>query len=255
MSDLNSRKSEFRTPRLIATALEPRSIGELGAHYASQRWLKKLPKGDGHSVIVFPGFLTSGLSTRPLRRLLRELNYDVHDWGFGRNIRFNPQFESEMQEMVREKSAATGEKVSLVGWSLGGVFAREIAREMPDRVRNVVTLGSPITGTDHVALLRPVFEYLNGPLNQEIKDRIETMGAPMPVPTTSVYSKSDGIVHWHGAVQTETSTSENIRVPASHMGMGVHPLVMYVIANRLAQADGAWAPFEAAGVFKYLLRQ
>ncbi len=254
---MTSTKSPIRhrAPSPLSMALEGRWVWELGAHYSLRPLLKRLPRGDGHPVIVFPGFLASKASTIQLRRLLKDLNYDVRDWGLGRNLRFNADIEAKMIKMVTEVAEKSGQKVSLVGWSLGGVFAREIARAVPDHVRGVVSLGSPITGSRHAALARPLFEVLNGKPTTETSTRMATMHVPPPVPCTAIYSKTDGIVHWHGALQDESEQSENIRVPASHIGMGSNPLVMYVLADRLAQKDGAWEPFEFSGLRKLAFKR
>jgi pimeloyl-ACP methyl ester carboxylesterase len=250
-----TRKIRHRSPNILHTGLEGRWVWELGAHYSLRPLLKRLPKGDGHTVIVFPGFLSSGLSTRQLRRLLKDLGYDARDWGMGRNLRFNAEVEQNMRDMVNAVYDEVGSKVSLVGWSLGGVFAREMARAMPDKVRSVISLGSPITGARHAAVARPIFEMINGSPEPETEARIDKMHVPPPVPTTAIYSKTDGVVHWHGAIQDEGDQAENIRVPASHLGMGSNPIVMYAIADRLSQREGAWAPFEISGLRKFAFQK
>ena len=251
----DGKKFKHRSPSLISLGLEGRWPWELGAHYSLLPLLRRLPKGDGHPVIVFPGFLASPRSTVQLRRLLKDLNYDARDWGMGRNLHFNADVEQDMIAMVKRVAKESGRSVSLVGWSLGGVFAREIARSCPDQVRSVVSLGSPITGSRHAALARPVFEMLNGSPEPETEERMASMHVPPPVPCTAIYSKTDGIVHWHGALQDETETSENIRVPASHVGMGSNPLVMYVLADRLAQDEGDWSKFEISGLRKFAFKK
>ncbi|MGB0907679.1 MAG: esterase/lipase family protein [Maricaulaceae bacterium] len=250
-----THKYKHRAPSLISTSLEGRWVMEFAAHYLLKPLLRRLPKGDGHTVIVFPGFLTSETSTIPMRRLLNELGYDARDWGLGRNLQFNESVEQRMGAMVAAAAEETGERVSLVGWSLGGVFAREIARVMPEKVRCVISLGSPITGARHAALARPIFEFMNGKPEPETTKRIDKMYLAPPVPTTAVYSKTDGIVHWHGAIQEEGEQAENIRVPASHMGMGTNPLVMHILADRLSQAEGAWEPFSTDGLRKLAYRK
>ena len=243
-----------RFGKLVRLGLEGRWIAELGAHYGARDWLRRLPKGDGHPVIVFPGFLTTQFSTRPLRRFLTHLGYEVHDWGFGRNLRYSVELEAQMQTMVEAHVERSGQKVSLVGWSLGGVFAREIARHRPELVRNVISLGSPITGTKHVTLAGPIYEFLNGAIDAELLERIERMRMPPGVPSSVLYSRTDGVVHWHGAQQQHGNLSENIRVPASPLGMGANPAVLYVIADRLRQEADGWRPFEAKGIGKMLFR-
>ena len=253
--DYMAPKYKHRSPSIVSMGLEGRWPWELSAHYSLLPLLRRLPKGDGHPVIVFPGFLASPASTVQMRRLLKKLNYDVRDWGLGRNLRFNEDVEEKMIKMVLRVAVQTDQKVSLVGWSLGGVYAREIARAIPEHVRNVISLGSPITGSRHAALARPVFEMLNGSPKPETEARMASMHVPPPVPCTAIYSKTDGIVHWHGALQDETEMSENIRVPASHVGMGSNPLVMYLLADRLAQAEGDWKPFEVSGLRKFAFKK
>jgi len=236
-------KKKHLAPSLIYTLLEFRWVAELAAHSILKPYLASLEKGDGHTVIVIPGFLASHVSTRPLRRCLSALNYNAVDWGLGRNLYFNDKVESELATLLRSEFESSQQKVSIIGWSLGGVFAREIARSLPQHVRNVISLGSPITGARHAALARPVFELINGLPDSERQRRIDNLHVPPPVPTTAIYSKTDGIVHWHGALQSTNAISENIRVHSSHLGMSSNPLVMYVLADRLAQAEDDWKPF------------
>jgi len=239
-----------RSMKLLKMGMESRWMFELAAHYGSGLWLRNMPKGDGHPVIVFPGFLTSSFSTRPLRRFLANLGYDVYDWSFGRNLRYSETLDTEMQAMVERIFIESGQKVSLVGWSLGGVFAREIARAKPEMVRNVISLGSPITGTKHVTLAGPIYELLNGELEPEVQKKVDGMRVPPPVPNSVIYSRTDGVVHWHGAKQLEGEMSENICVAASHLGMGSNPLVLRIIADRLLQARDTWVPYKAKRVRK-----
>ncbi len=250
--DTNNRSKTHKAPNPVWTLLEGRSVFELGSFYATRRLLKRLPKGDGHPVIVFPGFLTSERSTRPLRGLLRDLNYQPYDWGLGRNLRFNKQREAKMQLLLKKTFLKHGRKVSLIGWSLGGVFAREIAKANPEFVRFVVTLGSPITGPRHAAAARPLFELINGKPEPETEIRLANLHTPPPVPCTSIYTKTDGIVHWHGSMQDDVPHAENIEVPASHCGLGVNPLVMYIIADRLKQKEDDWSRFNTRGMRRFI---
>lgn len=243
-----------KAPSLLWTLTEGRSLFELNSFYALRPLMKRLPKGDGHPVIAFPGFVASDRSTKPMRNLLRDLGYSTYGWGLGRNLKFNPQREDEMAELLHKVHQRYGQKVSLIGWSLGGVFAREIAKANPDAVRNVITLGSPISGDmDHTNATR-LYEYLNGEPSAEMKARMAKLSEAPPVPTTSIYSKTDGIVSWQGSLQKAGGQTENIRVPASHTGLGVNPLVMYLLANRLQNTPESWAPFEAEGAKRFLFR-
>lgn len=244
-----------KAPSLLWTLTEGRSLLELNSFYALRLLMKRLPKGDGHPVIALPGFVASDRSTKPMRRLLTDLGYSTYGWGLGRNLKFNDQRESEMRDLLKSVHAREGKKVTLIGWSLGGVFAREMAKHNPNAVRSVISLGSPISGDMDQTSARRLYEYMNGAPSKEMQQRLATLSDAPPVPTTSVYSKSDGIVAWRGSMQRPGGQTENIRVPASHTGLGVNPLVMNILADRLAQPEGAWTPFEAQGVTRLLYRK
>ena len=243
-----------KAPSLFWTLTEGRSFFELNSFYALRLLMKRLPKGDGHPVIVFPGFVASDRSTRPMRSLLNDLGYQSHGWGLGRNLRFNDQREDEMRRLLQTVHERDGRKVSLIGWSLGGVFAREIAKQNPDAVRSVITLGSPISGDLDHSNARRLYEFFNGSPTEDMQARLRTIAKAPPVPTTSVYSKTDGIVAWRGSIQTPDGQTENIRVPASHCGLGVNPLVMYLLADRLSQPEGNWSPFDSNGMKRFIYR-
>ena len=140
---------------------------------------------------------------------------------------------------VRALAAQSGGKISLVGWSLGGVMARHMAREHPECVRQVITLGAPFTGNPMATSIREFYETLSG----ESFDSPETLAAwrdnrePPLVPTTSIYSKTDGITAWQNCLEIETDLAQNIEVFGSHAGLPHNPLALYTIAKRLAQVD------------------
>lgn len=251
MANLLSRKA----PSLFWTMVEGRSLVELSWFYSLRQLMKRLPKGDGHPVIVFPGFVASDLSTRPMRGLLKDLGYSTYGWGMGRNLVFNEQREQEMRDLLQRVYEKEGRKVSLIGWSLGGVFAREIAKANPEYVRSVITLGSPISGDMEHSNARRIFTAINGETSEAEAERYKTLNDAPPVPTTSILTKTDGIVAWRGSLEKESPMTENIQVPASHVGLGVNPLVMYALADRLAQAEGKWKPFEAKGFKKVMFRK
>ncbi len=236
-------------PSRLLMLAEGRALFELGSFYALRGLLGRLPKGDGHPVLVLPGFMAGDTSTRPMRGLLDDLGYEAHGWGLGRNVRIDAARESEMNDVLARIADQSGRKVSIVGWSLGGVFAREIAKANPDKVRLVISLGSPITNDRSATNASRLFEYLNGKEPEPVRaGRYRDLETAPPVPTTSILTKSDGIVAWRGSVQKPGPQTENIEVLASHCGLGVNPAVMVAIADRLAQAEGAWKPFERTGL-------
>ncbi|MEL6257613.1 MAG: alpha/beta hydrolase [Pseudomonadota bacterium] len=240
--------AEAKPPSLFWTFTEGRAVLELGAFGVFRNAMKNLPEGDGHSVLVLPGFMAGDMSTRPMRRLLNDIGYDTHGWGLGRNVRFNEQREADMISVFTDLYRKSGQKISIVGWSLGGVFARELAKMQPDMVRCVISLGSPISNDRKISRARHLFEAINGRrTTPEQEGRYARLHEAPPVPTTSIFTKADGVVDWRGSVQEEGEQTENIHVPGSHVGLGVNPLVMVAIADRLAQDDGEWTPFERSG--------
>jgi len=224
---------------------EWRAVFEWHSFYLLRLAMKKLPKGDGHPVIVFPGFGGSDRSTLPLRGLFDDLGYSTHGWGLGSNLLFDNQLEAEMAAMVAEIYERSGQKVSLIGWSLGGLYAREVAKICPDKVRCVITMGSPISGNAKHSNAHKIFRMLNGDPTKIDVARYQNISEAPPVPTSSIYSKTDGIVAWEGSIQKLGVQTENIAVPASHLGIGVNPLTMYLLADRLSQPLDAWKPFKA----------
>ena len=228
--------------------LEGRAISELGAFLGALPLLSLAPRGDGHPVLVLPGLVASDTSTRPLRSFLKSRGYAVSGWGQGRNLGLRHGVQDGMVDLVKELNDTHGAKVSLVGWSLGGLYARQLAKMMPERVRAVITLGSPFASGPKATNAWRVYELASGRSVEEEDHRFggALMGAP-PVPTTAIFSRSDGICAWQGCVEQTSATSESIEVDSSHCGMGHHPAAVYAVADRLAQPEGEWSPFDRSG--------
>ena len=240
-----------RPPSRLLTLAEPsRAFGELASFYALRPLMAGLPRGDGHGVLVLPGFMASDYSTAPLRRLLADLGYDAVGWKLGRNVKVDNARIEAMMGCVDELHSRTGRPISIVGWSLGGVFARELAKMAPEKVRLVISLGSPISDDRGHTNAARLFELLNGKEPEPLRDGgFQGLGEAPPVPTTSILTRTDGVVHWRGSVQCgNRDDCENIEVVASHCGLGVNPAVVYAVADRLAQEEGAWKRFEAKGL-------
>lgn len=238
---------EVQQPSRFWMWSEGRAMFELAAFYAAMPMLSALQRGDGHSVMVLPGFLATNTSTVPMRRLLSNLGYDVHGWESGRNVKVNEAMLRSLEGQLARLNDESGGKVSIIGWSLGGVLAREVAKLHSDRVRQVISLGSPLSNNRNFSSVTRIFEMLNGKEPELIQDgRFDQLHVAPPVPTTSILTKTDGIVHWHASVQEAGEhPSENIVVHASHCGLGVNPSVMIALADRLGQKEGEWKPFEA----------
>lgn len=236
-----------RGPNLLDALSEGRSVAELFSFYFWRAGLAQLPPGQPHPVLVIPGFLASDRSTQPMRELLADIGYEPHGWGLGHNICVDAQRIAQLAELLDTIHRDAGAPVSIIGWSLGGVFARELARAMPEKVRMVISLGSPIDEDPGYSNVSPVFEAINGSVNDLRRDAIPGHNrTPPPVPSTSVYTKSDGVVFWRGSLQNSGPEAENVEVWSSHTGLGFNPSVMVLIADRLGQKTGNWRPFAPA---------
>ena len=243
--------SQVQAPGWFRMALESRAPLEFAASLAAWPWLSRSPRGDGHPVLVYPGFLGSDFSTRPMRRFLRHLGHDAHGWGEGRNMGARPDVMERAVRRIHELHRQEGRRVSLVGWSLGGLYARELAKRAPDAVRCVVSLGSPFTGPGRATNAWRLYQRLNGDQSRVAVSR-EALRTPPPVPTTSIYSRSDGVVAWQCSLQAHGPLAESIEVEASHTGLGVNPLALHALADRLAQAEGQWRPFARSGMRRFV---
>ncbi len=173
------------------------------------------PSGDGHPVLVLPGFGGGDVSTRPLRHALGRLGYAPHGWAHGVNRGLRPDTLRSLRTRLAELARVDGRRVSIIGWSLGGLYAVALARSAPRHVRGVITLGSPHAGR----------------------------AVPALVPMTSVYSRADQIVPWPSSRVDGAGRAENVEVPGSHLGLGHNPAALAVIADRLSQPADDWRPF------------
>jgi pimeloyl-ACP methyl ester carboxylesterase len=230
-------------------ALEFRAIWEFGAILPAWPLLRMAPVGDGHPVIVFPGLSASDASTGPLRGFLDNLGYEISGWNQGFNFGPRAGVLKAAVQQVQDTCDATGMKVSLVGWSLGGIYAREIAKLLPHCVRSVITMGTPFAGSHLSTNAWRLYELTSGrDIHREV-DQFDLPAAP-PMPTTSIYSRTDGVVAWTASVQAPSdinTQTENLEVIASHLGLGLNPSTWWAVANRLSQPEGEWSPFARKG--------
>jgi len=248
----------LKPPNRLLWLAEGRSLWELGFSLTAAPVLLTAPRGDGHPVLFLPGFLAGDASTAPLRTYFKLLGYDVRAWDQGRNFGGVQRMRAALLRRLRSVYEATGRKVSIVGWSLGGVYARLLAVEAPDLVRSVITLGTPFSRSPHASNVSDLYRQISGEglteeeleLEMMLPHEFDRVGHDIDVPTTSIYSKLDGVVDWRASMLRPNGWTENIEVVgASHIGLGVNAAVLWIAADRLAQPDGTFRPFRRRGPF------
>src|ERR1700681_4516302 len=228
--DAGDRQKRLRPPSKLLWLTEYRALWELGFSLTASPLLLSAPHGDGHPVLVLPGFLVSDISTTLLRRYLKALGYDAHGWELGRNFGGVARMRQRLRERLSEIHLRTGKQVSLIGWSLGGVYARDLALAMPDAVRSVITLGSPFSRNPNASNISDVYEFVSGERpwdnGEQIAHELDALAGALPMPSTSIWSKIDGVVSWRSSVLKTNARTENIEViGASHIGLRAHAAV------------------------------
>ena len=247
----------YERPSSLLLALEFSRAG-LDGLSAAASWplLRAAPPGDGHPVLVLPGWGASDVSTAVMRAFLRDRGYHAHAWRLGRNLGPTPGTVEGLRHRVGELARRHGRRMTLVGWSLGGIYVREIARAAPDLVRLVITLGSPFRLRDRMATnLGGLFKAVgarSGHASLNDPRPPEHQREALPVPATSIYTRTDGVVPWRSCLEIASPTSESVEVTSSHAGLGHNPAALWVIADRLAQPEGTWHPFRPQGMSRIL---
>jgi pimeloyl-ACP methyl ester carboxylesterase len=228
--------TEILPPSRLGLLREPLGALEIGRLLFSVRRLAAMPRGGGETVIVMPGYGAGDASTLVLRMYLSTLGYDARGWGLGRNDGNVPALVARTVEAVSAASDRLGVPVRLVGWSLGGYIAREIARELPDRVACVVTLGSPVVGGPKYTTVGAVYRRRGYDLDAIERDVAARYAVPIRVPVTAIYSRADGVVAWRACIDEMSPRVEHVEVSTTHVGLGFSPEVYAVIAGALARA-------------------
>lgn len=197
--------------------------------------LLRAPRGRGEPVLVLPGFAASDASTAALRTYLRWLGYETRGWGFGTNGGDLPALVPRVIGLLEAQVAAARRRIRCVGWSLGGNLAREAARERPDLVERVVTLGTPAVGGPKYTGVARSYRRRGIDLDAVEARVAERERVPIRVPITAIYSRRDGIVAWQACIDRSSPDVEHVEVSAAHLGLGFHPEVYRVVAERLAR--------------------
>lgn len=235
-------------PPLWMTLLESRAAIEYAQWRTLHPLLRRLPSGDGHPVLVLPGFTAADRSTAQLRWLLRQLGYRTYGWRLGTNLGPTPNIVEGLDlRVARIRKDNNDRPISLIGWSLGGIYSRVLARANPEYFRQVITLGSPFrTRVGDRSAVTGLWDSL-APLHDQ--DFLESFAnderPPLHVPATSIYSRTDGVVNYRLCLETRSPIAENVEVFGSHSGLGFNTAVAYVVADRLSQPIGRWRHFRA----------
>jgi len=242
---MSAAQATLPAPSTALRLLEVRVLPEFGAFWLIRPWPSSItPPGDGHPVLVLPGLLADDGSTHALRSFLNSHGYVAHGWKLGRNFGLRPNLERDMLARIDELFEGHGRRrVSLVGWSLGGLYARELAKIVPEKVRCLISLGSPFAGSPKSTNAWRTYEVVSG-CKVEDQDLPQTLADAPPVPTTSIFSRTDGVCAWQACLNEDGLQAENIEVYGSHCGLGHHPAAVYAIADRLAQPESAWKKFD-----------
>jgi len=248
-------REKYRPPSAALYLTEPfRAAIELGTLHLSETWLNSLRGGDGHPVLVIPGFTAGDRSTSVLRNFLSSLGYLPCGWKQGVNFGARRELLEGAGELLSQLHEEYGCRVSIVGQSLGGIYARELAKHLPDAVRQVITLGSPFNDPDgaasRVSHVYKMFNPDDETKSEQFQNEAWQINTAPPVPTTSIYSKFDGVCHWRACIQHSGHDQiENIEVVGSHTGMGVNAQALFIVADRLSQRRKEWKPFHAGRYF------
>ena len=237
--------AQFQLPSRLVLALESRALAELSAFYMAAPLLGMGRRGDGHPALILPGFATSDRATAPLRAALRRAGFQAHGWELGANLGSSSQTVERTTTHVRSLCERSGQPVSIIGHSAGGMLGRAIARRSPEVVRQVITVGSPFRfRRGDRSTLSAIAELVADPSSRPLSKRPrEEHRPPLPVPTTAIYSRTDGIVDWRSCIEAVGEQRENVEVRSSHGGLMHHPAVLVVILDRLAQRPGHWVKF------------
>ena len=230
--------SELRAPSPFSILGEARIVAEWPAMRVSMPLVRRAaPRGAGEPVLVAPGFGADDSWTASLRGFLTSLGYDVRGWGLGRNHGRVPQLIPELAEQTARFVEETGRPVRLIGWSLGGYLVREVARERPELVQDVLTLGAPIVGGPKYTASAPMYVKKGYDLDEIEAEVEERESEPIEAPIRAVYSRSDGVVAWRACIDHRSPLITHHEVASSHLGLVASPTVFRLVAELLADPE------------------
>jgi pimeloyl-ACP methyl ester carboxylesterase len=230
---------ELRPPPLLGFLFEGLGLLELPRLLLMYPYLSQRPSGEGAPVMVLPGFGAGDESTALLRHYIQRIGYRARGWGLGYSSGDVPQLIPRVIDQVASFALESGSKVRLIGWSLGGYLAREVARERPDLVHSVITLGSPVIGGPKYTAVAQVYRQRGfdvDAIETWVQDRNRT---PLEVPVTAIYSRLDGIVSWQACIDEGNKEIDHVEVRTTHLGFGFSPHVYRIIAEKLSRTKPA----------------
>lgn len=240
----------IKRPSFYKMIKEPTGVLYLANIIPAFGLLESLPKGNGQPVIVIPGLTTNDMSTIPLRSFLKFKGFSCYGWNHGFNINYTQKLEDSLIKYVKKISAKHGQKVALIGWSLGGVTARILAWKVQDYVSQIISIGAPFRGLNGGTNVDWWFQIVSG---QKIKDinrvwAAESESQPAVI-STSIYTKNDGMVSWQHCIdEEEGAITQNIEAGSNHLGLGMNPAVWTIINNRLNQDIENWEHYDVSNL-------
>lgn len=223
-------------PSMIGALSEIRFIPELVRYmgWSERSLLRSLPRGDGRPVLVIPGFLCSDLATWRMRKLLNKIGYQSFAWRQGINWGPRPGVRTRLLHRINRISQRYSQPVTLIGWSLGGVYARELSNIRPDLIREVITLGSPVQGKPDAIGIWPIYRWINRRNSQSMSSSILDYSRPILGSNLSIFTRGDGIVPWINCKPVRGHAGRSVEVRGSHIGLVHNPDVMTILAHHLA---------------------
>lgn len=246
----------LRRPSLLLTAAElGRGMAERAAGLVAGALAEAPAVGVGRPVLVLPGFMAGNPATKPLRRWLTDRDFAAVGWELGANHGLTDAVLEGTRDQLDRLADEHGRPVALVGWSLGGLLTRWLAHERPDAVSRVVNLGSPWRAEGERTRASPMFALARRRwgATDRLAEVLAELRQPLPVPSTAVYSRTDGVLSWRACLEDDAPRHESVPVTGSHSGLCANPLALAVVTDRLAQPDGTWAPFDRRSLLAGLL--
>jgi len=241
---------KIKLPTFGRLIREPLGISELVNIIPARDMLDGLPPGDGQPVMVIPGLTTNDISTQIIRTWLKTKGFNAYGWGLGINIRYTMDLERKLAERVDQLCQRHGQKVAVIGWSLGGITMRLLARHIPDNISQLISLGAPFSGIKGRTYVGWWYELLAGESIKDFREDWTSEIAQQPtMPSTSIYSKTDGMVSWEYCIDWETGPqTQNIEVQCNHLGFGMNPVVWMIVHDRLRQDPDNWQLFDESRI-------